>query len=121
MAMKLMINVFPAIELADFFENVGNDLDIAVLGFDIFFANTLEAGQPSVDILEKMGKVMNNIKTIHLWAYSVAQISVGPQLDELMAGLPEEAMRLAFMNEFKSFLDGFIQADPARFERPRES
>lgn len=115
LVMKLMISGFAATELADFFENVGNDLEIAILGFDLFFAHTLQPGQPSLDILEKLGKVMNNIKTIHLWAYSAARTSIEPQLDELMAGLPEEAMRLAFMNEFKSYLDGFLQADPARF------
>ena len=109
MVMKLMIKAFPADELADFFENVGHDLDMAVLGFDHFFAYKLEEGQPPLDILENMGKVMNNIKKIHTWADSMARIRVGAPLHEFMVGLTEEAMRIAFLNEFKSYSDDFLR------------
>ena len=39
----------------------------------------------------------------------MARIRVGAPLHEFMVGLTEEAMRIAFLNEFKSYSDDFLR------------
>ena len=114
---SVLVTKYPANQVSRFFENVGHDLNIALLGWDTLYEGALEMDQPPLEALETMGKIMENIKNLHLWAYRVTRHTVGGHLDEFMAGLDGDALRFAMMSEFKSWSDGFVVSGIIRFNK----